>query len=379
MSFILIEDKKKTKGDNMIPVYQPALLGNEKKYVNECLDTTWISSKGKFITQFENTFARYIGIKYASAVSNGTVAIHLAGAALGLQQGDEVICPTFTYIASANPFEQLGCKVVFCESRSDTWQLDAADVERRITDKTKAIIAVHLYGHPCDMPALVNLAQKYNLYLIEDCAEAVGCRINGQHVGTFGTIATFSFFGNKTITCGEGGMVVCNDETLHERVKHLKGQGVVTYREYWHDVSGYNYRMTNIQAAIGLGQLEQANTFIEKKQQIAQWYKEKLAGLPLVFHEALQNVNHTYWMVSFLAENKEKRDGLRKFLAENEIETRPVFPCIHKMPIYNKRYMHFPVAEDLSDRGFNLPSYPLLTEENVTFICNCIKKFYTVQ
>lgn len=238
------------------PVYQPSLTGNEKRYVNECLDTAWISCKGHFVTDFENAFADFIGVKHGTGVCNGTVAIHLAASALGLSAGDEVICPSFTYIASANPFEQLGCKVVFCDSLHDSWQMDPADVERKITSKTKALMVVHLYGHPADMDSLSALAKKHHLFLIEDCAEAIGTRYKGKCVGSFGDIACFSFFGNKTITCGEGGMVVCNNDELFERAKHLKGQGVVSWREYWHDVSAYNYRMTNIQAAIGLAQFE---------------------------------------------------------------------------------------------------------------------------
>lgn len=238
------------------PVYIPSLSGNEKKYVNECLDTSWISSKGHFVNEFETEFSKYIGVKHSTSVCNGTVAIHLAAASLGLGPGDEVICPSFTYIASANPFKQLGCNIIFCDSQKDSWQMDPEDIEKRITPKTKAVIAVHLYGHPCNMNKICALAQKYNLFLIEDCAEAIGSCYQGKHVGTFGDIACFSFFGNKTITCGEGGMVVCNNDELYERAKHLKGQGVVSWKEYWHDISAFNYRMTNIQAAIGLAQLE---------------------------------------------------------------------------------------------------------------------------
>ena len=296
------------------PVYQPSLTGNEKKYVDECLDTGWISCKGHFVTDFEKAFTNFIGVKHGKGVCNGTVAIHLAASALGLGEGDEVICPTFTYIASANPFAQLGCKVVFCDSLPDSWQMDPSDIERKITPKTKAIMVVHLYGHPAEMDTLCALAKKYNLFLIEDCAEAIGSEYKGQKVGSFGDIACFSFFGNKTITTGEGGMVVCNNDELFERVVHLHGQGVVSWREYWHDVSAYNYRMTNIQGAIGLAQFEQIEKFIAAKRQVAQWYMEELAHTPLVFHKPVGDVFHTFWMVSALAESKEDRTALRESL-----------------------------------------------------------------
>lgn len=358
------------------PVYQPSLTGNEKKYVDECLDTGWISSKGHFVSDFENAFSQYIGVKHGCGVCNGTVAIHLAASALGLGNSDEIICPTFTYIASANPFEQLGCKVVFCDSLSDSWQMDPADVEGKITPKTKALMVVHLYGHPADMDALCTIAKKHGLFLIEDCAEAIGTRYKGQPVGSFGDIACFSFFGNKTITCGEGGMVCCNNNELAERVRHLKGQGVVSWREYWHDVSAYNYRMTNIQAAIGLAQFEQIDKFITAKRQIAEWYMQELKNTPLIFHKPDGDVFHTFWMISALARNTKERDALRNHLKQSDIETRPTFSCIHQMPVYNKSFQYFPVAEDLSARGLNLPSYPALNEADIKAICLEIKRFY---
>ena len=357
-------------------VYQPSLTGNEKKYVNECLDSTWISSKGHFISDFENAFANYIGIKYAIGVCNGTVAIQLAASALGLSEDDEVIVPSFTYIASANPFQHIGCKVVFCDSLKTTWQMDYNDIKRKITPKTKAIVVVHLYGHPCDMDEITKIAKEHNLFVIEDCAEAIGSEYKGQKVGSFGDIACFSFFGNKTITCGEGGMVLCNDKILAERVNHLKGQGVVSYREYWHDVPAYNYRMTNIQAAIGLAQFEQIEKFIEKKIKIANWYEEELKGTPLEFHKPVGNVKHSHWMVSFLTKSEEERKELREYLKQNGVETRPTFPCIHQMPAYNQRYLRLPIAEEISSRGINLPSYPALEKEDVQNICQVIKEFY---
>jgi perosamine synthetase len=238
------------------PVYQPSLSGNEKKYVIECIDSTWISSKGKFINEFEKKFADYLGVEYAASVSNGTVALHVALLALGIGPGDEVIVPTFTYIASVNSITYTGATPVFVDSDASTWQMDIADTRKKITPKTKAILAVHLYGHPCEIEELRKIADENKIFLIEDTAEALGSEYEGRKVGTFGDISTFSFFGNKTITTGEGGMVVTNDKELYEKCVHIKGQGLAKDAEYWHDIIGYNYRMTNICAAIGLAQLE---------------------------------------------------------------------------------------------------------------------------
>ena len=235
-----------------IPIYQPSLSGNERRYILECLDSTWISSKGKFIGEFERGFAGFVGVRHSATVSNGTVALHLALVALGIGPGDEVIVPTLTYIASVNAITYTGATPVFVDSLEDTWQMDPDDVRRKISPKTRAIMAVHLYGHPCDMDALQSIAREHSVYLVEDCAEAIGTLYRGKHVGTFGDVGTFSFFGNKTITTGEGGMVVTNDETLHERAVHFRGQGLAAHRQYWHDVIGYNYRMTNICAALGV-------------------------------------------------------------------------------------------------------------------------------
>ena len=206
------------------PVYQPSLNGNEKKYVMDCLDSTWISSKGKYISEFENKFAEYIGIEHALGASNGTVALHLALLTLGISANDEVIVPTLTYIASVNAIAYTGAKPVFVDSLPGTWQIDYNDVRRKITPKTKAIMAVHLYGHPCDMDELSAICKEHQIFLIEDAAEAFGTYYKGKHAGTFGDISIFSFFGNKTITTGEGGMVVMNDETLYKRALHLRGK-----------------------------------------------------------------------------------------------------------------------------------------------------------
>ncbi len=358
-----------------IPVYQPSLSGNEKKYVNECLDSTWISSKGKFVIEFEESFAKYVGVKHATTVSNGTVAIHLALLALGIGEGDEVIVPTLTYISSVNTIVYTGASPVFVDSLQETWQIDPDDVIKKITPRTKAVMAVHLYGHPCDMDALVKICKEHNLFLIEDCAEAIGTMYKGNHVGTFGDISTFSFFGNKTITTGEGGMVITNDETLHDRSVHFKGQGLAKHRQYWHDVIGYNYRMTNICAAIGLAQLEQVENVLIEKKRVADTYRKCLENTSVVFHNPIgDDIYHSYWMCSILTNDAKQRDFLRAHLDKEGIETRPLFYPVHTMPMYSTQYQRHPVAENLGWRGMNLPSYPGLKTEEIEFICEKIKE-----
>jgi perosamine synthetase len=358
-----------------IPIYQPDLQGNEKKYVNECLDTSWISSRGRFVNEFEARFAERIGVEHAASVCNGTVALHLALLALGIGPGDEVIVPTLTYIASVNAITYTGATPVFVDSVRETWQMDPDDVRRHLTPRTRAVMPVHLYGQSCDMDALMAIASEHRLFVIEDCAEAFGTLYKGRHVGTFGDISTFSFFGNKTITTGEGGMVVSNDKTLIERARHLKGQGLAAHREYWHDVVGYNYRMTNIEAAIGLAQLERADEFTSGKRKLAERYRVALKGLPVEMHAEAPNTQHSYWMVSLLVERAAQRDPLRAHLAAAGIETRPLFYPAHTMPMYAHNYRKHPVAEDVAWRGINLPSWPGLSESQVEQIAQTISGF----
>ena len=360
-----------------IPIYQPSLDGNEKKYVNECLDTNWISSRGEFISKFENEFRKFVGVEHATAVSNGTVALHLALVTLGIGPGDEVIVPSFTYIASVSAISITGAAPVFVDSLEDTWQVDPKDVKRKITPRTKAVMAVHLYGHPCEMDELVKIAKEHNLFLIEDCAEAFGSTYKDKHVGTFGDLSTFSFYGNKTITTGEGGMIVTNDETLYDRAYHLKMHGLAKYREYWHDTIGFNYRMTNICAAIGLAQLENAEEKIVKKRQVAEWYNEALKNLPVKPHGEYGKVFHSYWMYSILVESPQVREEIRNFMKAEGIETRPTFFPAHTMPMFSQKFQKLRVAEYLGWHGINLPSYPDLTKEQIQFIAAAISKYFS--
>lgn len=361
-----------------IPVYQPSLFGNEHQYVNECMQSTWISSKGEFLQRFETAFADIVGKVQATTVCNGTVAIHLALEAIGLRPGDEVIVPSFTYVASVNPIIQMGAIPVYADSDPVTWNLDPEDVLRRITPKTKAVMAVHLYGLACDMPTLAKICKEHDLYLIEDCAEAFGSYCENQHVGSVGDIGTFSFFGNKTITTGEGGMVVSRHPHLIARAAHLKNQGVSQTREYWHDELAFNYRMTNIQAAIGLAQLERADQILAAKRRIAHSYQTRLEGLPCEFQPETKGMRHSYWMCSFLVESSELRDCLRAYLREQRIDTRPTFPPIHTLP-HTQQDVDLPNAFSLSTRGINLPSYPDLTSQDIERICRTIRTFFESQ
>jgi perosamine synthetase len=351
---------------SFIPVYKPWLTGLERDYVTECLDSTWISSKGAFVERFEREFAGYVGAKHAVAVCNGTAAVHLTLLALGIGPGDEVIVPTLTFIASVNPIVYCGAAAVFVDSDPLTWQLDVQDVERKLTPRTKAIMAVHLYGLPADTAALRALADRSGVALVEDCAEAIGSRIDGRHVGTVGELAAFSLFGNKTITTGEGGMVVTDRDDLHQRVVHLKGQGLVEAGGYWHDIIGYNYRMTNICAAIGCAQMTRIDDTVARKIDLANRYRQRLRHVSGVeLHESHDDARvHSHWMVTVLV-RPDARDGVRAFMAEKGIETRPVFPPVHHMPMYRHLDAHCPVADDISARGINLPSWPLMSDAEV--------------
>lgn len=355
-----------------IPVYQPDLTGTEREYVLRCMESTWISSKGPYIEQFESDFAAMVASPHAISVCNGTVALHLALLALGIGPGDEVLVPSLTYVASVNAIRYVGASPVFCDSLPDTWQIDPDDAERRITKNTRALLAVHLYGGACDMHRLSRLCESRGLALVEDCAEAIGTRFHSRHVGTFGSIGTFSFFGNKTITTGEGGMLVCGSEEIDQLVRRLRGQGLAKNREYWHDLVGYNYRMTNICAAIGVAQLERLESILCQKSKLASNYRQKLAGSTVTFQAPTAGEESSYWMVTILVPNQKARDGVRAELAAQGIETRPAFHPVHQMPMYATGD-NLPVAEDVSMRGLSLPSWHGLGEASVDEIAGIVR------
>ena len=352
--------------DRALPVYRPLLGDRERRYLLEAFDSGWISSRGEFVRRFEQAFADFVGVPRAVSVCNGTAALHVVLAALGVGPGDEVIVPTFTYVAPVNMIRLVGAEPVFADSDPVTWQLDPADVERRITPRTRAIVAVHIYGQACDMERLTAIARRYRLLVVEDCAEAFGTRIGERHVGTFGDAATFSFFGNKTITTGEGGMAVARDPDVAARIALLKNQGVSSEREYWHVELAFNYRMTNLEAAIGLAQLERADAVLARKRQIAEGYRHALAGLPLELHGERGGTTHSFWMVSMLVDRADVRPRLRAALADGGVETRPTFVPAHRFPMYARDGEHqHPVADSLGERGINLPSWPGLADDDV--------------
>ena len=357
-----------------IPVYQPDLSGNEKRYVCDCLDTGWISSKGAYVSRFEQAFGAFLDLPHCCSVSNGTTALQTAIGGLGIGPGDEVIVPALTYVASVNAIAGAAARPVFVDSLPDTWQMDVADVERKITPRTRAILAVHLYGGVCAMDALADLARRHGLLLIEDCAEAFGSRFQGSFAGSFGDVATFSFYGNKTITTGEGGMVAARSADLLTRLAVYRNQGVSPTHEYWHESLGFNYRMTNVAAAIGLAQIERASDFIDRKRRLVGWYRAALADAPVTFQAEPVGVFHTWWMVSLLCANAAACAGVRKALADAGVETRPLFPPAHTLPMYRAGQAPLPVAEDLAGRGMNLPSWPGLTESDVHFIAGVIRR-----
>jgi perosamine synthetase len=374
---LLINHSGNGMNDVRIPVYRPHFSGREREYVLDCLDTGWISSLGSYIGKFEKACSDFIEVPFVAGVSNGTVALHLALAALNIGPGDEVIVPTLTYVASVNAIMYMGARPVFCECDATTWQLNPADVERRITRRTKAIMAVHLYGHPAPMPAIMAIARKHGLFVVEDAAEALGTRIGDQNAGTFGDISTFSFYGNKTLTTGEGGLVATHREDLFREMSLLKGQYVSPTKRYWHDKVGYNFRMTNIQAAIGYGQFADLDWVLNRKREIAALYRAKLGGLPITCHEETAGTTHNFWMCSILVERAELRDPLMKHLEHKGIDTRPLFYPVHTMPMYEKDAIgqRFPISEDISARGLNLPSFPDLTNEQIDTVCGAIGQF----
>lgn len=358
-----------------LPVAEPSLGEKELAYVNDCIISNWISSTGKYVCQFESLFADYCGSRYAVATSNGTTALHLALLALGIHQGDEVIVPSLTFIATANAVTYTGAKPIFVDSEPNTWNIDPNRIVEAITPNTKAIIPVHLYGHPADMDPILEIARSHNLAVIEDAAEAHGAEYKGKKVGSIGDIGMFSFYGNKIITTGEGGMIVTDNSDLVQRIRLLRDHGMSPSKHYWHPVLGYNYRLTNIQAAIGVAQVERIESIIKAKLDIAEQYGKQLSGVKgIIYPPKAEWAKNVYWLYSILVEEKYgiSRDELIKELSSMDIDTRPLFPPVHKQPIYNTGQT-LPVSERLSCCGLSLPSSVNLSEDEIGKICAAIK------
>ena len=362
-----------------IPVYEPLLNGKEEEYVLDCLRSGWVSSLGKYIPQFENLFAQFCGVPYGVAVCNGTVALHLALTTLGIGPDDEVILPSLTFIATANVVRYTGAKVVFADSEEKTWTIDVADIRRKVTARTKAIIPVHLYGHPADMRAIMALAKEKGLYVIEDAAEAHGAMAYGKRVGSFGNINAFSFYGNKIITTGEGGMLTCNDTGLTERMRFLRDHAMSPEKRYWHTEVGYNYRMTNLQAALGVAQMERIDEFLQRKYALADIYNEGFSHIHgITLPPKADWAEPVYWMYSILINDDFpfSRDEVMKKLKEAGIDSRPFFYPIHTMPPYENG-QSLPVTDNLSRRGINLPSSITLTTSDLKRILDAFRQMAT--
>lgn len=362
-----------TESERFLPVAAPALVGNEKRYVMDCLETSWISSNGVYIDRFENLFAEFCGTKHAIAVCNGTVALHVALLAMDIGPGDEILVPTLTFVATANAVSYCGATPVFVDCEPDTWNIDVGALEEKITSRTKGIIAVHLFGLPVDMDAVLEIAQRHNLFVIEDAAEAHGAEYKGKRAGQLGQIGTFSFYGNKIITTGEGGMIVTNDDTLARKMRQIKGQGQDPARRYWFPRLGYNYRMTNIQAAIGLAQLECIDWHMQRRYEIASWYEADLGNQPsLVLQADRPWAKKAYWINSVVLGQQSalSRDEVMQAMAQKKIETRPFFYPMHTLPMYQPLVgeQQFPTADICAARGISLPSSADLTRNDVTRI-----------
>ena len=359
-----------------IQVAAPVLDGREREYVLECLDSTWISSAGRFIGAFEQAFAAYCGVKHAIATNNGTTALHLALVGLGITAGDEVIVPSLTYIASANAVTYCGAKPVFVDNDPATFNLDPAKLEALITPRTKAIMPVHLYGQPCDMDPILDIARRHKLFVVEDAAEAVGARYKGRMTGGLGDCASFSFFGNKIITTGEGGMVTTDDDALAARLRLFRGQGMDPARRYWFPVVGYNYRMTNIEAAIGLAQLERVDHHLAQRRRVAELYHAKLArlGNRVPLPVTAPWAEHVFWMYTVrLGPTVGKpRDQVIVEMEAAGIETRPIFHPMHHLPPYAGLNAPMPHADACGADGLNLPTHGGLSEADIDRIVDAL-------
>lgn len=360
-----------------IPISEPSITQKEIDYVTDAVKSGWVSSLGHYINKFEKKFAEYIGVKYALTTSNGTTALHLVLVCLNIKEGDEVIVPDLTFIATANAVAYTGAKPIFVDVDTETWCISPLSIKKAITSKTRAIIPVHLYGHPADMDEINEIAKQHNLYVVEDAAEAHGAEYKGKKVGSLGACGVFSFYGNKIITTGEGGMITTNDEKLYKRAKFLKDHAMSSEKRYWHPEIGYNYRMTNIQAALGMAQLERIDELIAKKRKIFKWYKGALEGLDGVrLNPEKEWAKNVFWMICIILERDYKisRDELMIRLKEKGIDTRPFFYPMSEMPMYRDRGNYSnPIAKNLSKKGMNLPSGVTLEINDVKRICTTIK------
>ena len=352
--------------DSFIPISKPAIGPREKELVLEALDSGWVSSIGKYIEQFETNFARYCGTEFALTVSNGTTGLHLALEALGVGPGDEVIIPDLTFVATANAVAYTGATPVLADIDPETLCLDPASVKARLSARTKAIIPVHLYGHPADMDALNEIADAKGIAIIEDAAEAHGAEYRGRRVGGLGRCAVFSFYGNKVITTGEGGMLTTNDAALYQRARRLRDHAMSPERRYFHEERGFNYRITNLQAALGVAQLERIDEFLNRRTDIMNWYRSEIPASAEVRLNRVKNwAKSAFWMVCLEVDwfDKKRRDAFMQALKRRGIDSRPYFCTMSALPMY--RQTPLPVAAKKAQIGLNLPSFFALTKSDV--------------
>ena len=360
-----------------LPIMEPVLKGKEVEYVLDCLATNWISSQGKYVERFQESFQQYLPVRHALSVSNGTAALHLALAALGIGPGDEVIVPDLTFIAPASMVILCGARPVLVDVDPETWTMDPTAIESHITPRTRALLPVHLYGHPCDMDPIMEIARRHNLYVIEDCAEALGACYRGRRVGTIGDIGTFSFFANKVITTGEGGMVTTDNPELHQRMQLLRDHGMTKERRYWHQVAGFNYRLTNMQAAVGLAQMERIEEVLAYRDKIIARYDSQLGAIGgITLPPRKPWGKNICWLYSIMIDEKQtgiSRDTLMSYLAGQGIDSRPFFHPLHLQPPFaSQAGRHFPQADRQATHGLSLPTSNNITMEDIDKVCTAI-------
>ena len=362
--------------ESFIPWAKPDFWGNEQKYVAEALTSTWISG-GPFLDRLESDFAQYFGSPYALTASNGTTALHMAYLASGLKAGDEVILPGFAFMGAANMALYLGAKPIFADVDPQSWCLSADEIEKHLTPHTKLIVPIHTYGNVCEMDSIMQLADSVGIPVVEDTAEALACKYGNRLAGTFGSIGTFSFQATKTITTGEGGMVITNDQDLYDRMALYRSHGMRRKKYYWHDLAGHNFRLTNLQAALGVAQMEKLEQIIKERKRVHTQYRELLSNMPgLTLQYFLPEVDPVLWAIAIKLDPMafpQGRDAVIAKMMEVGIETRPGFvaPCfmnhIYTCP-------ELPTTEELSNNVISLPTYPTLQNEQIRFICKQLNK-----
>jgi len=363
----------------IIPVSEPSLTGNELRYVAECVESNWISSAGPFVRRFEEQFATAVGCQHGVSCCSGTTALHLAMAALGIGPGDEVLLPTFTMIATASAVHYVGATPVLIDAEPVTCNMDVAQIEARITSRTKAIIVVHTYGHPADMDSIMDIARRHHLYVVEDAAEAHGAEYHGRPVGSLGDVACFSFYANKIITTGEGGMVTSNNREIAATARRLRDHAFSDERHFWHQYRGFSYRMTSLQAAVGVAQTERLAELVAQRRAMAALYRNCLQHVPgLTLPGELPGVKSVFWMYGLLIESDFgcRRDELRDRLARIGIETRTFFVPVHLQPVCFTHYdpSLYPVADALCVKGMYLPSSAGVSEAEIRYIADAVAR-----